>query len=71
MQCFDWGANVLYRKYSDPDKAREKTTDMCYNRMKNEFDTWFVLGTHSKRPWKKWMIVGLLWMKKQNQKVTT
>lgn len=25
------------------------------------------MGTTRLRPWKKWMIVGLLWMKKQGQ----
>lgn len=65
MECFDWGANVLYKKYKDPIEAKEKVTDMCYRRMKEEFDSWFALGTHSQRPFKRWMIVGLLWMKKR------
>lgn len=66
MECFDWGANVLYKRYKDEREARLKTKDMCYTRMKYDFDTWFALGTHSKRPWRTWMIVGLLWMKKAN-----
>lgn len=66
MECFDWGANVLYRKYDDEKVAREKTRDMCFTRMKFDFDTWFALGTHSQYPFLKWMIVGLLWMKKAN-----
>lgn len=65
MECFDWGAHVLYRRYSDEKEAKKKTTDMCYYRMKYDYDTWFALGTHSRRPWTKWMIVGLLWMKKE------
>jgi hypothetical protein len=64
MKSFDWGAHVLYKRYQNKQEAVEKVTDMCYRRMKEEFDTWFALGTHSQRPWKKWMIVGLLWMKK-------
>jgi len=35
--------------------------------MKYDNDTWFVLGTTRRRPWKKWMIVGLLWMKKKKR----
>lgn len=65
MQCFDWGANVLYRRYKDEEVAKVKVKNMCYYRMKYDFDTWFALGTHSRRPWKRWMIVGLLWMKKE------
>jgi len=34
--------------------------------MKYDYDSWFALGTHSRRPWSKWMVVGLLWMKKKN-----
>jgi len=65
MECFDWGTNVLYRRYPDEKEAKTKTKDMCYYRMKYEFDTWFALGTHSRRPWRRWMVVGLLWMKKE------
>lgn len=67
MQCFDWGANVLYKKYTNEDEAKRKTKQMCYYRMKYDYDTWFALGTHRKRPWKRWMIVGLLWMKKASK----
>lgn len=63
MKCLDWGANVLYKRYDDEEEAREKVTDMCLHRMRDVFDTWFALGTHSRRPWRRWMIVGLLWMK--------
>lgn len=66
MECFDWGAHVLYRRYKDEKEARLKTKNMCFYRMKYDFDTWFALGTHSRRPWRRWMIVGLLWMKKPN-----
>lgn len=65
MQCFDWGANVLYKRYNDEEEAKVKVKQMCYYRMKYDFDTWFALGTHSRRPWKRWLIVGLLWMKKE------
>ena len=64
MECFDWGANVLYKRYKDEREARFKTKDKCYFEMKHKNDTWFALGTHSRRPWRIWMIVGLLWMKK-------
>lgn len=65
MECFDWGANVLYRRYSDEMEAREKTRDMCYRKMKVVFDTWFALGTHSRYPFSKWLHVGLLFMKRK------
>lgn len=65
MACFDWGANYLYKKYTDEKEAMAKVKQKCYYEMKYDNETWFALGTHSRRPWKKWMIVGLLWMKKQ------
>jgi len=65
MACFDWGANYLYKKYPDEKEAMAKVKQKCFYEMKYDNDTWFALGTHSRRPWKKWMIVGLLWMKKQ------
>jgi len=65
MDCFDWGANLLYTKYSDEKTAKAKVKHKCLYEMKYENDTWFALGTHSRRPWKKWMIIGLLWMKKK------
>jgi hypothetical protein len=64
MRCFDWGTNILYRKYKDEKEAEIKTKQMCFYKMKYDYDTWFALGTHSQRPFTKWMIVGLLWMKK-------
>jgi len=64
MECFDFGANHLYRRYDDENVAKEKVRDMCFKRMKFDFDCWFAMGTHSKYPFLKWMIVGLLWMKK-------
>jgi hypothetical protein len=63
--CFDWGANYLYKKYSDEKEAMTKVRQKCFFEMKYDNETWFALGTHSRRPWKKWMIVGLLWMKKE------
>lgn len=64
MECFDFGANHLYRKYDDESVAKEKVRDMCFKRMKFDFDSWFSMGTHSRYPFLRWMIVGLLWMKK-------
>lgn len=68
MRCFDWGVNILYRRYKDEKEAKIKTTKKCFYGMKYDNDTWFALGTHSQRPWKKWMIVGLLWMKKKEER---
>jgi hypothetical protein len=65
MECFDFGANHLYRRYDDEKEAREKVRDMCFVRMKTDFDAWFAMGTHSSYPFLRWMIVGLLWMKKK------
>lgn len=64
MECFDFGANHLYRQYNNESVAREKVRDMCFKRMKFDFDCWFAMGTHSLYPFLRWMIVGLLWMKK-------
>ena len=49
-ECFDWGANVLYKRYEDEKEARNKTKEMCYYKMVYDFDTWFALGTHRMRP---------------------
>jgi len=64
-RCFDWGANLLYRKYKDEEEARIKVRNKLHFEMKYDNDTWFVLGTTRRRPWKRWMVVGLLWMKKE------
>ncbi|MGA2310443.1 MAG: hypothetical protein ABSG57_12970 [Candidatus Bathyarchaeia archaeon] len=64
MECFDFGANELYRKYQDEKVAKEKVREGCYTRMKADNDCWFAMGTHSQYPFLKWMVVGLLWMKK-------
>ena len=64
-RCFDWGANYLYRKYKDDKEARIKVRNKLHYEMKYDNDTWFVLGTTRRRPWKRWMVVGLLWMKKK------
>lgn len=66
-QCFDWGANILYTRYEDENEARIKTKQKCLYEMKYDNDTWFALGTHRLRPWKKWMIVGLLYMRKEEK----
>ncbi|MGA2308398.1 MAG: hypothetical protein ABSG57_02470 [Candidatus Bathyarchaeia archaeon] len=65
MECFDWGAHVLWNNYPNKETAKQKVTEMCYHNMKEKYDTWFALGTHSKRPFTVWMIIGLLWMKKK------
>jgi hypothetical protein len=68
-RCFDWGANWLYKKLYEKTKdekvTRIKVRNKLHYEMKYDNDTWFVLGTTRQRPWKKWMIVGLLWLKKQ------
>lgn len=67
-RCFDWGANLLYRKLltqNEEQIARLKTRNKLQYEMKYDNDTYFMMGTSRLRPWKKWMIIGLLWMKKQ------
>ena len=70
-RCFDWGANWLYRKIHkesrDEKDTRIKVRNKLHYEMKYDNDTWFVLGTTRQRPWKRWMIVGLLWMKKDRK----
>lgn len=66
MECFDWGANILWKRYAaNIREAKEKVKQKCYTEMKFRNDTWFALGTHSRYPFSKWMIIGLLWMKKK------
>ena len=60
----DFGANYLFTKYKDEKIAKQKVRERCYTLMKAECDLWFAMGTHSLYPFLKWMIVGLLWMKK-------
>jgi hypothetical protein len=67
-RCFDWGANLLFRKLltsNDEKTAMLKVRNKLHYEMKYNNNTWFVMGTTRQRPWKKWMIVGLLWMKKE------
>jgi hypothetical protein len=68
-RCFDWRANWLYKKLyresKDKKDARIKGRNKLHYEMKYDNDTWFVLETTRQRPWKRWMIVGLLWLKKQ------
>lgn len=68
-RCFDWGANWLFRKlmrkYKDEKRVRTLVRNKLHFEMKYDNDTWFVLGTTRQRPWKRWMIVGLLWMKRK------
>jgi len=64
MECFDFGANHLYRRYEDENIAKEKVRDKCFTKMRFDYDCWFAMGTHSAYPFLRWMIVGLLWMKK-------
>jgi hypothetical protein len=64
-RCFDWGSNYLYRKYKNEKEAQIKVRNKLLFEMKYYNDTWFALGTTRQRPWKRWMIVGLLFMKKE------
>jgi len=68
-RCFDWGANLLYRnllrKSKNEKETRVKVRNKLHYEMKYDNDTWFVLGTTRQRPWKRWMVVGLLWMKRE------
>jgi len=64
MECFDFGANHLYRRYDDENVAEEKVRDKCFTKMRFDYDCWFAMGTHSLYPFLRWMVIGLLWMKK-------
>ena len=67
-RCFDWGANWLFRKLlrsNDEEQAIFKTKKKMFFDMKYTNDTWFAMGTTRLRPWKRWMVVGIIWMKKQ------
>ncbi len=45
--------------------AKKKVTEMYHSSIRERLESWFALGTHSRRPFSKWMIAGLLWMEKQ------
>ncbi len=64
MECFDWGANWLFRKYDNEAVAAEKVKEMGFVRMKTINDMWFVMGTHRRYPFLNWLLVGVLWMKR-------
>lgn len=70
MECFDFGANELYKRYQntklDEKMLNEKVREGLYIRMKTNCECWFAMGTHSQYPFLRWMIVGLLWMKRAN-----
>jgi hypothetical protein len=65
MECFDWGANYLFRRYDDETIAAQKVREMGFTRMTTENELWFVMGTHRKYPFLHWLLVGVLWMKRE------
>ena len=65
MECFDWGANYLFRRYDDETVAAEKVREMGFTRMTTINDIWFVMGTHRMYPFLHWLLVGVLWMKRE------
>mgnify|MGYP001081423227 CR=1 FL=1 len=67
MECFDWGANYLFRKYDDEKVAMEKVREMGFTRMKTVNEAWFVMGTHRRWPFLRWLLVGVLWMKRERR----
>lgn len=62
MKSRDWGSNVLCRKVKNDPNGNDKIKQKLFDDMKNNFDTWFGVGTH--RRWQTWMIVALFWFTK-------
>jgi hypothetical protein len=65
MEILDWEVNELYRhileKTKDPDEITAKMRQKWFDWMKDERDTYFMMGTHHR--WKIWMIVSVLYLR--------
>ena len=66
MEILDWEVNELYRhvveKTKDPTEIAAKMRQKWFDWMKNERDTYFMMGTHHR--WKNWMVVSVLYLRK-------
>lgn len=63
MICFDWQIKGMMRNF-----GKKGTVDELWKRVKKS-DVWFVLGTHFPR--RRWLLVGLIFMKKQPLNLTS
>jgi hypothetical protein len=66
MEIHDWEVNELYRnvvsRTKDRDEIYEKMRWKWFDWMKNERDTYFMMGTHHR--WHNWLVVSVLYLRK-------
>ncbi len=67
MEIHDWEVNELYRhvveRTQNHNEIRAKMRQRWFDWIKNERDTYFMMGTHHR--WKNWMIVSVLYLRKK------
>lgn len=66
MGIHDWEVNELYRNVVERDKDHKtiesKMRQKWFDWMKNERETYFMMGTHHR--WKNWLVVSVLYLKR-------
>ena len=66
MGIHDWEVNEYYgkliEKTRDPDQIKSEMRRKWFDWIKNETDTYFLMGTHHR--WKIWMIVSILYLRR-------
>ncbi len=66
MRIHDWEVNELYRNViirdKDHDVITAKMRQKWFDWMKDERDTYFMMGTHHR--WKNWLVVSVLYLRR-------
>ena len=66
MSIHDWEVNDWYRQVvertQNPDEIRAEMRKKWFDWMKNERDTYFMMGTHHR--YKTWMVVSVLYLRR-------
>jgi hypothetical protein len=66
MGIHDWEVNELYRNVVSRDKDHKtieaKMRQKWFDWMKDERETYFMMGTHHR--WKNWLVVSVLYLKR-------
>jgi hypothetical protein len=69
MEILDWEVNELYRhiveKTKDPAEITAKMRQKWFDWMKDQRDTYFMMGTHHR--WKIWMVVSVLYLRQGDE----
>lgn len=67
ISIHDWEVNELYRNVikgtKEPATIKEKMRQKWFDWMTQQRDVFFMMGTHNR--WKTWLIVSVLYLKKQ------